>query len=212
MIADAPDQTAPSLVEPCQDSVPHPPYPRRQLDVGRLEVLAGDLLDVLSPGWADDEGLAETPRRWARFWDEFLGSHPGRTTTTFETVETDQLVLLKGLDMWSLCRHHLLPFHCRISIGYAADDRILGLSKLARVAQDHARRLQVQERLVGGIRKDMTVLLGHDNVAVAAKGRHLCLDVRGVPNSGDIITSSLGGTFRTAGRHRAEFMAFLRTA
>src|SRR6266851_8100368 len=97
------------------------------------------------------EGLRGTPARYARWWREFVSYDPGRIETTFGTVTSDQLIQVSDIRVWSLCEHHLLPFWCDVSIAYIAHHRIVGLSKFARIAHDHAHRLQVQERLTAGI-------------------------------------------------------------
>lgn len=149
------------------------------MNVPRLERLGRELLEAVGED-PDREGLRDTPRRFAAWWGEFLGYDPGNTDTTFESVKTDQMVVVRGLRIWSLCEHHLLPFWCDVSIGYIARDRILGLSKFGRIAKGYGRRLQVQERLVDQIAAHVESVVQSPDVAVLARGKHLCMAMRGV--------------------------------
>src|SRR5258708_19874510 len=112
-----------------------------------LEQLGRDLLLTLGEN-PDREGLVDTPRRWAAWWKEFIDYQPGTTDTTFESVTTDQMVVISGMRVYSMCEHHLMPFWCDISIGYVVRDKVLGLSKFARIAHESAHKLQLQERMV----------------------------------------------------------------
>lgn len=116
----------------------------------------------------------------ARWWREFLDFDPGKLDTTFSSVSTGELVAVSGIRVWSLCEHHLLPFWCDISIGYYPQARIIGLSKFARIAHDHAHDLQVQERLVAQIADTVSRITESPDVIVAARGEHLCMTMRGV--------------------------------
>lgn len=154
----------------------------------------------------DREGLRETPDRWARWWQEFIGYDPGTVETGFQSVTVDQLVVVRGIRVWSLCEHHLLPFSCDITMGYLTGAKVLGLSKFARVAQKHAHRLQVQERLVADIAKELRFLCASPNVAVVGAGEHLCMTMRGVRAPGRMVCSALEGAFKEEAALRAEFM------
>lgn len=107
--------------------------------------------------------------------------------------------------VWSLCEHHLLPFWCDVSIGYIARKRIVGLSKFARIAHDAAHRLQVQERLVEQIANRVASVSGSPDVAVLARGEHLCMSMRGVRTKGLATSSALRGAFKRPAL-RAEFL------
>jgi GTP cyclohydrolase IA len=154
----------------------------------------------------DREGLCDTPRRFADWWAEFIDHDPGRTDTAFEAAEADQMVVVSGLKVWSLCEHHLLPFWCDVAIGYVAADRILGLSKFARVARRAAHRLQVQERLTKDIADEISRLTGTPDVAVLARGEHLCLTMRGVRTPAVMTSSVMRGAFREDPAARSEFL------
>jgi GTP cyclohydrolase I len=152
------------------------------------------------------EGLLETPRRFAGFWKEFIEYDPGRYGTTFEAVQADQLVIVAGLRVWSLCEHHLLPFYVDVSIGYLSEKRVLGLSKFGRIAQLCAHKLQVQERLVEEIADQVALLVKSPNVAVIATGEHLCMSMRGIKMTAKMTSSAMRGEFRTSPSLRSEFL------
>lgn len=173
----------------------------------RLEEAAREILAVLGED-ALREGLIETPRRFADWWLEFADYDPGRTDTTFETVSVDQLVVVRGLDVWTVCEHHLLPFRATIAVGYLAEGRVLGLSKFGRIAQQAAHRLQLQERLVQEIADEVEQITGSESVAVVAKGEHLCMTMRGIKMASEMITSVMRGRFRDTDL-RAEFLGLV---
>jgi GTP cyclohydrolase I len=154
----------------------------------------------------DREGLADTPRRWAGWWREFIEHDPGKVDTTFESVEADQMVVVSGIRVWSLCEHHLLPFWCDVAIGYVATGKVLGLSKFARIAHKFAHRLQIQERLTQQVADEVSRLTGSPDVAVIAKGEHLCLSARGARTPALMTSSVMRGAFRDQPAARSEFL------
>lgn len=154
----------------------------------------------------ESERLRDTPARVARAYIEQLGGQPSWTATTFEPARANQLVAVTGVRVWSLCEHHLLPFYCDLSIGYVCNRRMIGLSKLARIAHRHAHELQVQERLVADIADHVREVAETDDVAVIGSGMHLCAVMRGVKAEGMLmITSNLNGCFLTEDAARQEF-------
>lgn len=155
------------------------------------------------------EGLRDTPRRVAEFWKEFMDYDPGKLETTFESVRTDQMVAVTGMRVWSVCEHHLLPFWCDVSVGYIAQDRVLGLSKFARIAHRHAHQLQLQERLVDGIAAEVKARARSSSVAVVARGVHLCMVMRGIRTPAVMTSSAMHGAFRENPVARQEFMALV---
>ncbi len=157
----------------------------------------------------DRPGLIETPRRWAAWWREFIEYDPGATDVLFENVCTDQMVVVSGMKVWSLCEHHLLPFWCEVHIGYIARERVLGLSKFARIAHQCAHRLQIQERLAHQIADKVEELTGSPDVAVLCKGEHLCMVMRGIKTPGVMKTSVVRGAFRESDSARAEFLQMI---
>jgi len=173
-----------------------------------LETIAHDLLIAIGED-PHREGLKETPRRFASLWKEFIDYDPGNTETCFESVTTDQMVVISGMRVWSLCEHHLLPFWCDVSIGYIACDKVLGLSKFARIAHKYAHTLQLQERLCHQIADELTKIIGTNDVAVLASGHHLCMEMRGIRTPGLMTSSITRGIFRESSEARMEFMQLI---
>jgi GTP cyclohydrolase I len=170
-----------------------------------LEALCRELLVTIGED-PDREGLEGTPRRFARWWSEFIEYDDRNAATSFQTVQADQLGVVRGMRVWSICEHHLLPFSCAVSIGYITTDRVLGLSKFARIAHQAAHRLQLQERLAEQIADAIAVASGSPNVAVVASGIHMCMASRGIRSDGEMVTSVVRGSFREDASQRAEFM------
>jgi GTP cyclohydrolase IA len=180
----------------------------KRVDYPQLLVLGRELLIAIGED-PESEGLRETPRRWADAWREFMEYDPGTTETTFSSVATDQLVCVSGMRVASLCEHHLLPFWCDVSIGYIPNVKVLGLSKFARIAQQCAHRLQLQERLGQQIADEITRITGTQDVAVVLKGDHHCMTARGIRMPGRMISSVMRGVFRTEGQTRMEFLRLI---
>lgn len=174
-----------------------PQIPTATIDRERLRAICRDLLITLGQD-PDSPGLAETPRRWADWWGEFLDYDPGQLGTTFVHETSDQLVIVRGIRVWSLCEHHLLPFWCDITIGYVPAGQVLGLSKFARIAHAAAHRLQLQERLVKQIAEQVESLTGSPHVAVMGSGEHLCMTMRGIRSPARMITHSASGDLKIA--------------
>lgn len=178
---------------------------RIQVDRARLEAIGQDLMNAL--GYTGDEpSTKDTPKRWAKWWDEFLNYSDERMGTTFNAEQIDQLVVVSGIRVWSLCEHHLLPFYCDIAMGYIVNDKVLGLSKLGRIAHYHSHTLQVQERLVAQIADHLSDATGSESVAVVARGEHLCMTMRGIRTPSTMTSSAMRGLFRRDDAARAEFL------
>lgn len=175
----------------------------KKVDHDRVKHLVRELLVALGEN-PDREGLLETPRRIADFWREFIEYDPGKLETTFDSVRHNQMVAVTGMRVWSMCEHHMLPFWCDVSVAYIADDKVLGLSKFARIAHKNAHALSLQEKLVADISDDLKQILGTKDVAVMAKGEHLCMTMRGIRTPHRMISSALDGQFLKA-ETRAEF-------
>ena len=177
------------------------------VDVVAAERAVADLLRALGrdPGAAH---LVETPRRVAAAYAELLTPTPFRATTFPNDEGYDELVLARDVPFSSLCEHHLLPFSGVAHVGDLPGDRIVGLSKLARVVEHHARDLQVQERLTEQVAGWLERELAPKGVGVVLEAEHLCMSLRGVRASGSrTVTSAVRGTLRTDARSRAEFCA-----
>ncbi|OJF09690.1 GTP cyclohydrolase I FolE [Couchioplanes caeruleus] len=156
----------------------------------------------------DSAHLLDTPRRVAAAYAELLTPEPFVLTTFPNDDRYDELVLVREVPFRSLCEHHLLPFHGVAHIGYLPDQRIVGLSKLARVVEHYARGLQVQERLTRQIAVCLQDNLQAKGVAVVLEAEHLCMSLRGVRAAGArTTTSALLGLHREQPATRAEFFA-----
>ena len=171
------------------------------------ERAVADLLIALGRPPVDDH-TAETPRRVAAAYAELLTPAPFNLTTFPNEEGYDELVLARDIPFHSLCEHHLLPFHGVAHVGYLPGDRILGLSKLARVVERFARDLQVQERLTTQVAGWLQEQLAPKGVGVVLEAEHLCMSLRGVRASGSrTVTSALHGLLRADARSRNEFFA-----
>ncbi len=167
-----------------------------------LEALGVDL---------DTESLARTPERMAASLAELMTPRPFQMTTFPNDGGYDELILARSIPVRSLCEHHMLPFVGTAHIGYLPGERILGLSKLARVLEHFASRPQVQERLTTQVADWLRAQLAPAGVGVVIEAEHLCMTLRGVQASGTTtITSSLLGALREDPRSRAEFLALTR--
>ncbi len=185
------------------------------IDVDRVERLVRELLEAVGedPG---REGLRGTPARIAAMYcelfsglDEDAGSH---LTVTF-AAEHDEMVMVRDIPFASLCEHHMVPFMGKVHLGYIPghEGRITGLSKLARVVDSFAHRLQVQERMTAQIADTMEKVLEPRGVIVVVEAEHLCMSMRGVKKPGTLtVTSAVRGLFRLDPRTRAEAMNFVQ--
>jgi len=177
------------------------------IDLERAEQAARELLIALGED-PDRDGLRETPRRVAKAYAELLDPQPFNPTTFPNDEDYDELVVARGIPFHSLCEHHLLPFHGIVHVGYLPGDRIVGLSKLGRVVDLFARRLQVQERLTSEIAGWLDDHLEPKGVGVVIEAEHLCMSLRGVQKPGTLTaTSALRGLVRDDPRTRQEFLA-----
>jgi GTP cyclohydrolase I len=177
------------------------------VDVDAAQRAIVDLLTALGHDPTGDH-LADTPRRVANAFAEMLTPSSFNLTTFPNDERYDELVLVRDIPFHSLCRHHLLPFKGVAHVGYLPGDRILGLSKLARVVELFARDLQVQERLTTQVAGWLEDQLAPKGVGVVLEAEHLCMSLRGVHASGSrTVTSCLHGLLRDDVRSRAEFFA-----
>jgi GTP cyclohydrolase IA len=192
---------------PALELVASPEGARRRIDFAAVESAASDLLVALGAD-IDDEHLAETPRRMAKAYAELLTPKHFVPTTFPNEDGYDELVLVRSIPFHSLCMHHLLPFHGLAHIGYLPGERIVGLSKLARVVELFARDLQVQERLTTQIADWLQEQLEPKGVGVVLEAEHMCMALRGVQTFGaKTVTSALHGLVRDDPRTRQEFLA-----
>ena len=178
-----------------------------EVDLAAAEAAAGDFLAALGVGLGA-EGLRGTPGRMARAYAEMFRPRPFDLTTFPNDEGYDELVLARSLPVLSVCEHHLLPFVGIAHVAYLPGERILGLSKLARVVEHFARRPQVQERLTQQVADWLHSHLAPRGVGIVIEAEHLCMTVRGVQASGSTtVTSALHGLLRQDAGSRAEFFA-----
>ncbi|GAA3169910.1 MULTISPECIES: GTP cyclohydrolase I FolE [Nonomuraea] len=177
------------------------------VDLEAAQRAVTDLLTALGRD-VESEHLADTPKRVARAYAEMLEPREFDLTTFPNEEGYDELVLVRDIPVQSLCEHHLLPFQGVAHVGYLPGDRILGLSKLARVVELFARDLQVQERLTKQVADWLQQHLSPKGVGVVIEAEHLCMSMRGVRVPGSrTVTSALKGTLREDARSRQEFFA-----
>jgi GTP cyclohydrolase I len=181
-----------------------------RMDCDRMELAVAEFLDALGVDLSD-ENLQDTPRRVAAAYAELLTPLPFEPTTFTNAEGYDELVVARGIPFHSLCEHHLLPFTGVAHVAYLPGHRIVGLSKLGRVVESFARRLQVQERMTIQIADWIEENLEPRGVGVVLEAEHLCMSLRGVQKPGTMtVTSALHGIVRDDARTRQEFLAFTR--
>jgi GTP cyclohydrolase I len=198
--------TTPALAE-VPPPLPAAAPPRPSIDRRAARRAAADLLTALGVD-LDAEGLRETPRRIADAYAELLTPVDFEPTTFPNDGGYDELVVATGIPFHSLCEHHVLPFVGVAHVGYLPDDRIVGLSKLARVVELFARAPQVQERLTTQVAGWLDRQLAPRGVGVVIEAEHMCMSLRGVQKPGaTTVTSKLLGRVREDSRTRAEFLS-----
>jgi GTP cyclohydrolase I len=163
----------------------------------------------------DREGLLETPARFLKAWEEYTRGYRERPEDILKSFEdgaqsVDEMVIVRDIPVYSLCEHHLAPFFGKAYVGYVPDQRILGLSKISRLVEIFARRLQVQERLTNQIADALDTHLQPLGVAVVIECRHMCMESRGVRHTGTAtVTSALRGSIKTNADTRREFLSLI---
>ena len=185
----------------------------RHADTHSIRELVREILIALGED-PDREGLVKTPQRVA----DALAFLTSGTRTNLEqiingaifTQQTNSMVIVKNIEVYSLCEHHMLPFFGRCHIGYIPTGRVFGVSKLARLADMYSRRLQLQERLTEQISQAVMESIDAKGVGVMIEARHLCMMMRGVEKqNSEMVTSSVLGTFRESQATREEFLALI---
>ena len=164
------------------------------MDKEKIEEAVYNLLIALGEN-PNRDGLLETPRRVANMYEELLEA-PELNYTTFEEKEYNNIVLVKDIEFTSMCEHHLMPFFGLAHIAYIPNGKIIGISKLARIVEKYAKRLQVQERMMEQIVKDIKTNLGTEDVAICIEAKHMCMVARGVKKvNAKTVTSKFTGKF-----------------
>jgi GTP cyclohydrolase I len=205
----------PTLHSPTADLSTAPTQPetvehRRRIDRERATAAVADLVEALGLD-PSTPGLADTPRRIADAYAELLSPVPFRPTTFPNDAGYDELVLVRDIPFVSVCEHHLLPFRGTAHVGYLPGDRVIGLSKLARLVETFARRPQVQERLTVQIADWLDDHLAPRGAGVVVEAEHLCMSIRGVRSSGArTVTSAMYGLLRDRPAARQEFLDLTR--
>ncbi len=183
------------------------------MDVDKVKRIVRELLVEIGEN-PDREGLVRTPARVAAALEYLTSGYRADVEKLINkaifTQVTDNMILARDIEIYSLCEDHLLPFYGRCHIGYIADKRVFGISKLARLADMFSRRLQIQQRLTDQLSAAIFESIGAQGVGVVIEARHLCMMMRGVEKQNSVVvTSSVLGTFRTSESTRAEFLALL---
>ena len=184
------------------------------MNTDRVEHLIRELLVELGED-PDREGLQRTPQRVAKSW-EFLTKgyrqDPAAVLNQAVFKATGRnMVIIRNIEIFSLCEHHLLPFFGRCQVGYIPQDKVVGVSKIARIADVFARRLQIQERLTEEIAQAVMEATGALGVGVVIEAKHLCMMMRGVEKQhSSMVTSAVLGSFRADPKTREEFLALIR--
>jgi GTP cyclohydrolase I len=180
----------------------------------RVQELIRELLIELGED-PEREGLERTPARVAAAYEYLTSGYRADTKELINEAvfahEADQMIIARDLDFYSICEHHMLPFFGRCHVGYIPSGKVIGVSKIARLVDMYARRLQIQERLTEQIACAINEAIEPRGVAVTIHARHLCMAMRGVEKTDSMmVTSSVLGSFRASEATRAEFMALIR--
>ena len=179
----------------------------------RVEELVRELLIEIGED-PDREGLIRTPERYAKAMEFLTKGYSENAETIINNAvfssEANNMIICRDIEVYSLCEHHMLPFFGRCHVGYVAKDKVLGVSKIARIVEMYARRLQIQERLTVQIAEEIKRAVDAEGVGVVMECQHLCMMMRGVEKQNSLMTtSSVLGTFRKNLATREEFLNLL---
>jgi len=187
---------------------------KTRVDTERIEKAVKEILLAVGED-IEREGLKGTPARVARMYAELLSGmqeDPKQHIKTVFTEKYDEVVLLRDIPFYSICEHHLMPFIGAAHVAYLPTGTVLGVSKLARIVDSFARRLQVQERLTEQIADFMMTALQPKGIAVVLEAAHSCMTIRGIKKPGSVmVTSALRGTFRKDPRSRNEVISLIHS-
>jgi GTP cyclohydrolase IA len=191
-------------------------HPEKGLQEASLDELIREILVRIGED-PSREGLVETPRRLAKALTYLTRGYqldPQKVlNNALYSVQYDEMVIVRDIDLFSMCEHHLLPFFGKCHVAYIPNERVIGLSKIARLVEMFARRLQIQERLTCQIAETINEAISPVGVGVVIEAQHLCMIMRGVEKQNSIATtSSMLGAFREDGQTRLEFLELLRSS
>lgn len=188
---------------------------KMKVDSEKIEKAVRDILEAVGED-IGREGVKLTPKRVANMYAELLAGSaqdPADCVKTLFKEKCDEIVLLRDIPFYSICEHHLMPFIGKAHVAYLPADYVLGVSKLARVVDCFARRLQVQERLTAQIADFLNEHLKPQGVAIVLEAAHSCMTIRGIKKPGSImVTSALRGIFKRDPRSRAEVLSLMHNA
>ncbi len=189
--------------------------PINKIDKNLLEENIKKMLELLGEDLSR-EGLIKTPSRVAKAWELFMsGHHIDAKEVLLNAIfkeKYNEMVVVKDIDFFSMCEHHLLPFYGKAHVAYIPDGKIIGLSKIPRLIEVYSRRLQVQERMTQEIADALFEILEPDGVGVVIEARHLCMMMRGVEKQNSVATTSaMLGSFREDEKTRNEFLKIIST-
>ena len=179
----------------------------------RLENITKDLLEIIGED-SKREGLVKTPTRVAKSWEYFSQGYRANLNDIINDAvfheDCSELIVVRDIEFFSMCEHHMIPFFGRAHVGYLPDGKVIGLSKIPRIVDMFSRRLQLQERLTSQVANTLQEVLDPVGVAVVMEGRHLCMQMRGVENQNSYAsTSAMLGQFRKSAETRAEFLSII---
>ena len=179
-----------------------------------IEKITKDLLIEIGEN-PDREGLLKTPLRVSKSWRYLVSGYQKTIENVVNgaifNVDNQDMIIVKDINYYSLCEHHLLPFMGKVHVGYIPDGKVLGLSKIPRIIDIFSRRLQLQERLTHQIANSITDFLSPKGVGVVIEGEHLCMRMRGVEKQNAIMqTSSMNGILRKEKKTREEFLNLIK--
>lgn len=195
-----------------------PVVPNKLIRTDKIHIIEGHFAEIMKTLGLDlsDDSLIETPKRWAKMavnevlWGLDFEAFP-KCTTVQNKMKYDEMVVERGVAVYSTCEHHILPIVGRATVAYIPKEKVLGLSKINRVVEYFSKRPQIQERLSEQIYHALQFILETDDIAVMIEAEHLCVASRGVEDTGSsTVTSKLGGSFKSDPATRAEFYQMAR--
>ncbi len=200
------------MVDDCNDSLALAAdlFCEEEMDLEKLEESVKSILTAIGED-VDREGLLRTPHRVAKSYEELLSGYRMDPRAVINeavfNVAYDEMVVVRNIEFYSLCEHHMLPFIGHVHVAYIPSDKVIGLSKIPRIVDLFSRRLQVQERMTKQIAEYIDVVLNPRGVAVVAEGLHMCMMLRGVKKqNARMTTSAMLGAFRNNLSTRMEFL------